>query len=364
MQKTPLYEAHVKSGARIIDFGGWLMPVQYSSILDEHQTTRTSVTLFDTCHMGEFTVEGKDALDFLQYALAADFSKLESGQAKYSFLLNENGGVIDDLIVFKKSLNEYMVCVNAGTILNDFQHFTQRAGNFEVCLKNVSSETAKIDVQGPKTESLMKKFITGALPERFTFRNDSILGIPVILSRTGYTGEDGVELFFASENAEKLWYALLEAGKEFGAIPAGLGARDSLRLEAGYPLYGHELTEKITPLEAGLNFAVNLNKDKFIGKAALTALKEKGLARKLVALEINDKGIPREGYEIIAESKTVGYVTSGTFSPTFKKGIAMAYIDTDQAKENSEINVKIRNNLHKATIKKKPLYPFKGVQNS
>lgn len=361
MKKTPLYNSHVEAGAKIIDFSGWQMPVQYNSIIQEHNNTRNNVTLFDTCHMGEFYVKGEDAFKFLQNVLPADFEKVNIGQAKYTFLLNENAGTIDDLIVFHIDDNQYMICVNAGTIDKDFNALSKHAEKYSIKLTNKSDETAKIDVQGPLAEKVITKFIKDTLPKRFRFIQTEFLGKQIILSRTGYTGEDGFELFLNAEDAEKTWKALLEKGREFNISPAGLGARDSLRLEAGYPLYGHELSDDITPLEAGLSFAVDLNKD-FYGKKALIDKKDKGFDKKLVAVEMLEKGIPREGYKVFDEKgkHEIGIITSGTFSPTFKKGLALAYVKTGNSDINTKLKIKIRNNLFKAVIKKRPIYPFKG----
>jgi aminomethyltransferase len=254
-----------------------------------------------------------------------------------------------------------MLCVNSGTTQKDFDWIKKHADNLGTDLENVSTKTAKIDVQGPFSNNVLKKLVNEELPTRFKFINTRIDNVMVILSRTGYTGEDGFELFFEPKHSEHIWNLLLDAGKEFNIAPAGLGARDSLRLEACYPLYGHELNENITPLEAGLGFAVSLDKDHdFTGKKALLDLKQKGLQKKLVALELIEKGIPREGYEIYKDENKIGEITSGTFSPTFKKGIALGYVNEEFSEPDTPVKVKIRDKFHDAIIKKKPLYSFKG----
>ncbi len=361
MKKTPLYNSHIKAGAKIIDFSGWAMPVQYKSIIKEHENTRNNVTVFDTSHMGEFFITGDGSLNFLQRVLTADIRKVSLNKAKYCFLLNNDGGVIDDLIVFYISEKYYMLCVNSGTIEKNLNWLNKHKNDYDVEILDVSEKTAKIDIQGPKSEQLIKKMTSEILPKRFSFINTRINGDAVLLSRTGYTGEDGFELFFEAKLAEKMWDYIFEFGKDFDIMPAGLGARDSLRLEACYPLYGHELSHDISPVEAGLNFAVDLDKvDNFIGQDKLLELKSKGIKRKLVALKLEGKGIPREGYEVYKNGENIGYISSGTFSPTFKAGIALAYIDKNCSDIGSEIEVKIRKTFHKAKVMKKPLYSFKG----
>ncbi len=361
LKQTPLYKEHIKAGAKMIDFSGWTMPVQYESIIKEHENTRNNVSVFDTSHMGEFFITGDDTFNFLQNVLTADLKKVSIDQAKYCFLLNKQAGIIDDLISFYIADNYYMLCVNSGTREKDFAWLTQYAASYNVDIIDVSNKTAKIDVQGPLSEKVMKKLTDDELPSRFRFINTRIKDITVILSRTGYTGEDGFELFFEADLALEMWHYIFEAGNEFNIKPAGLGARDSLRLEACYPLYGNELSEEINPFIAGLDFAVNLDKkEDFIGKQSLINVKKAGIDEELVALQFVDKGIPRQGYEVFHQGAKIGYISSGTFSPTFKKGIALAYINKKYNEINKEVEVKIRNKFHKAIIMKKPLYSFKG----
>lgn len=359
MKNTPLFDEHKNTNAKMIDFSGWMMPVQYTSIIKEHKNTRTNASLFDICHMGEFYISGKEALPFLQNLVSGDLANIQIGKAKYVLLLNENGGTIDDTIVFHTDENEYLMVVNAGNIDKDFNWLLENKNDYDVTLKNESDNIAKIDIQGPKSEKIISSVTKDTLPKRFHFINTKINDIDVILSRTGYTGEDGFELFINTYQASKMWNYLLEQGKNDGLAPAGLGARDSLRLEACYPLYGHELTDEITPYEAGLNFTVSMNKS-FTGKEKLAKQKEKGISQKLLAIEMNEKAIPREGYEIYKDNEKIGFITSGTFSPTFNKGIAMGYIAANKCEIGSEVQIKIRNKFYKATIKKKPLYEFKG----
>jgi len=360
-KKTPLYDEHVKLNAKIVPFGGWMMPVQYTNVIEEHTAVRTRVGIFDTCHMGEFDVLGRDAFKLLQLVGTNDISKLEDGKAMYSVLCYENGTVIDDCFIYRFSADHYMVVVNASTIKKDFDwlNFQKEKNAFDAAITDMSSTTAKIDIQGPRAFDALQKLTYTNLADlkRFYFISGKVADINCIISRTGYTGEDGFELYFAAEKAPLLWNKLLEAGTEFGIMPCGLGARDTLRLEACYSLYGHELAENITPIEAGLSWAVKTDKE-FVGRQILAYQKTGNNKRILVALEMLDRGILRENYGVFSDKKKIGYVTSGTFSPTFRKSIGLALIEKDYAAIGTEVYVKIRGNIAKAKVVKRPFYEF------
>jgi aminomethyltransferase len=362
-KKTPLYEEHVKLNGKIVPFGGWSMPVQYTNVIDEHNAVRNNVGLFDTCHMGEFRITGKDAFRLLQLVGTNNLEKLVDGKAMYTILCYENGTTIDDSFVYRFSENDYMLVVNASTIKKDFDWlmFQKEKNNFEVNIEDNSNNLAKIDVQGPKAKDTLQKLTNTNLENinRFHFSENKVLEINCIISRTGYTGEDGFELYFEASKASLIWNKLLEAGKEFNIKPCGLGSRDTLRLEACYSLYGHELAENITPIEAGLSWAVKTDKE-FVGKPILADQKAGNNKRILVALEMIDRGIPREEYGVFKNNNKIGYITSGTFSPTLKKSIALALIEKEHAAIGTDLQIKIRDNLVKAKVVKKPFYEFMG----
>lgn len=362
LKKTPLYDEHVKLGAKMVPFGGWNMPVQYTNVIEEHLATRNNVGIFDICHMGEFIFSGKKSLEFLQGLVTNDISKLQDKQCCYNCLCYENGTVIDDLFVYKLKENEYFIVVNASTIEKDFNWFIKHKIP-EVELKNISDDIAKIDIQGPRAQDTMQKLTDFGLSniKRFFCEKIKFKGIDdeILISRTGYTGEDGFEIYFNPKYASLMWNNILEAGKEFGIKPCGLGARDTLRVESGYSLYGHEINESITPIEAGLGFAVKLNKD-FIGKEVLQMQKENGTEKKLICFEMIDRAVPREQYAIMANNKKVGFVSSGTFSPFFKKGIGMGFIRSELSNIGNEISIGIRGKEYKAAIVKRPFYQYRG----
>lgn len=361
MKITPLYEKHIKCNGKIIDFGGWSLPVEYTGIIPEHEAVRTKAGIFDVSHMGEITVHGEDAKNYLQMVLTNDISLLNNNQIAYTTMCYPHGGVVDDLLVYKYTNENYLLVVNASNTEKDFQWLKENLfGNTEI--QNVSDKYAQIALQGPLAQTILQKVTEKNLNDiAFYYFSDNVQigNIKALVSRTGYTGEDGFELYFDSSNAEKVWDILLEAGKEEGLIPAGLGARDTLRFEASLPLYGHELDENITPFEAGLGFCVKLGKEKFIGKEALTKQKEDGLIRKIVGFEMVDRGIPRSNYEVYAQGRKIGHVTTGSYSPTLKKNIGLALLDSAYTKEGSEIEILIRNKNLKAKIIKKPFYTKK-----
>lgn len=348
LKRTPLYAAHVAAGAKIVPFGGWEMPVQYSGILAEHLAVRQRVGLFDVSHMGEFVVTGLDRLNRL---LTNDLRKLAVGQGQYTLMCNAAGGVIDDLIAYRVEADQFLLVVNASTIATD-RAWLESQG---VAVEDQSDRTAALALQGP----LAKKFLenSAALPA-FNIEQESVFGCVCWVARTGYTGEDGFEILCAAGDAEELWNELLEFGAEFGILPCGLGSRDTLRLEACLPLHGNDLTETTTPAEAGLNRFVALEKGEFIGRAVLAEQREKGVARKLVAFKMAAKGCPppRAHYAIMAGGQKVGEVTSGTQSPTLGGGIGMGYVATGSANVGAPIEIEVRGKLFPATIEKKPLY--------
>lgn len=361
MKKTPLYEKHIQLKGKMIDFGGWSLPVEYTGIIPEHEAVRTKAGIFDVSHMGEITVKGEDSEKYLQMLLTNDISLLNNNQIAYTAMCYPHGGVVDDLLVYKYSNTDYLLVVNASNTEKDYQWMKENIfGNTEIL--NVSENYAQLALQGPLAETILQKLTSKNLNEiEFYYFNDNVKvgNIEALVSRTGYTGEDGFELYFAYDKAEEMWDLILEAGKDEGLIPAGLGARDTLRFEASLPLYGHELNENITPLEAGLGFFVKLNKENFIGKEALARQKSEGLQRKIVGFEMIDRGIPRNNYEVYKEGEKIGYVTTGSFSPTLKKNIGLALIDSAYSKEGTEIEILIRNKNSKAKVIKKPFYSKK-----
>ena len=362
IKRTLLYEAHIKLGARMVEFEGWLMPVFYTNVIDEHITTRTKAGLFDICHMGEIMVEGGDAFRLVQKLVTKDINNLGEGDVVYTVMCNENGGIADDLTIYCFNNNKYMLVVNAGTIDKDLRWIRKWSLGFDVTITNKTDELAKLDLQGPNSEQILQKMTKADLKnlKRFGFIEGEISGVKAIISKTGYTAEDGFELYFDVGKAAEIWNKILMVGKEFGLKPIGLGARDTLRLEACYSLYGHELNEKITPVEAGIGFAVSGDKDDFIGKKVLKEQIENGTKRLIVAFEMVEKAIPRNDYEIFKDGKKIGHVTSGTMSPTFKKGIGLGMISIENAKVGNEIEIKIRDKLYKANVVKRPFYGYKG----
>ncbi|MEK4375548.1 glycine cleavage system aminomethyltransferase GcvT [Bacillus sp. FSL L8-0215] len=361
LKRTPLFHAYETFGAKTIDFGGWELPVQFSSIKEEHEAVRTKAGLFDVSHMGEVDVKGQDALPFLQRLLTNDVSKLTDGKALYTAMCYEDGGTVDDLLVYQKEKNHYLLVINASNIDKDVDWLLKHQEKDDVLIKNISDQTALLALQGPLAADIIKEVageeVTSLKP--FTFLSKAeVANKEVLVSRTGYTGEDGFEIYCqSSEDAVHLWSALLEAGQPKGLIPCGLGARDTLRFEARLPLYGQELTKDISPLEGGIGFAVKTDKEAdFIGKAALKKQKEEGLKRKLVGIEMIDKGIPRTDYPVFSGEKQVGIVTTGTQSPTLKKNVGLALIETSVAELGAEVEVQVRKKRLKAKIVATPFY--------
>ena len=336
LKRTPLFDSYSKYGGKTIDFGGWELPVQFSSIKEEHDAVRNRAGLFDVSHMGEIFVEGADSLHFLQKLLTNDVSKIAIGGAQYSAMCYENGGVVDDLLTYRLDENQYLLCVNASNIEKDFEWMKQNIEG-EVSVINKSDEFGQLALQGPLAQEVLQTLTSTDLSEigYFKFKNSVVVGgFDVIVSRSGYTGEDGFEIYGTPEAIISLWDQILQAGEAQGVIPTGLGARDTLRFEACLPLYGQELSQDISPLEAGIGFAVKLQKEvDFNGKQALIAQKEAGLPRKLVGVEMIDKGIPRHGYKVKKDGVEIGEITTGTQSPMTKRNIGLALIDAKFAEE-------------------------------
>jgi aminomethyltransferase len=359
MKRTPLFPVYEQYGAKTIDFGGWELPVQFSSIKEEHEAVRTRAGLFDVSHMGEIEVKGKDSLAFLQKVMTNDIAKLTNGRAQYTLMCYEHGGTVDDLLIYKKDEDHYLLVVNAANTEKDVEWLKQHVFG-DVELINISVEMAQLALQGPLAEKVLQLLTDIDLSQMkfFEFKdNVNFQGVNALVSRTGYTGEDGFEIYCRSEEAIPLWHAILEAGKEEGVLPCGLGARDTLRFEATLPLYGQELSKDITPIEAGLGFAVKTNKEvDFIGKDVLKKQKEEGTLRKLVGIEMIDKGIPRHGYPIFSEEEEIGVVTTGTQSPTLKKNIGLALVKSEFASVDTEVKVDIRGKRLKAKVVATPFY--------
>jgi aminomethyltransferase len=366
-KKTPLYEEHVRLGAKMVHFAGWLMPVQYTSIVEEHQAVRNNVGIFDISHMGQLIVDGAGAREWLNTMLTNNVGKLDVGMGQYSFLLNERGGIIDDLIVYRIDDLKFLLVVNAARRDEDFawlqDHLpadgtTVSAAN-SVQILNRSAGFGGVAIQGPRIAELFHALF-GAntdLPSRNSIADFPFEGTTVSVARTGYTGEDGIEVFFRAPDAVKFWNAALEKGKPFGTKPSGLGARDTLRLEMCYPLNGSDLSPERNPIEAGLGFFVDLTKPNFIGREVLVETKEKGPREKLVPFRMKEKGPPpRAHYAVFENAERVGEVTSGTLSPSLNWGIGMAYVSTGRAKIGAQIDIEIRGQKFPATIEKKPLY--------
>ncbi|MHB1315718.1 MAG: glycine cleavage system aminomethyltransferase GcvT [Christensenellales bacterium] len=344
MKKTPLYEDHLKLNGKIIEFGGWALPVQYKGIMEEHQQVRNYAGLFDVSHMGEITVKGRDAEGFLQKMVTNDISAAKDFQIVYSPVCYPNGGVVDDLLVYRFHREFYLLVVNASNTDKDFEWLSQHVFG-DVSVENVSDSYAQLALQGPKAQKILQKMSNSSLDEiRFYhFLPDvKINGLSMIVSRTGYTGEDGFELYLPPEHASAIWNAILSAGSEEGLMPIGLGARDTLRFEAALPLYGHEISAEISPLEAGLGKFVKLNKEDFIGKEALGEQSRAGLHRKLAGFEMTQPGIPRGGYEVWAKGSQIGFVTTGSYAPTLQKSIGMALVSAQFAEAGSLFEIIIR----------------------
>lgn len=357
MKRTPLYAAHRRAKAKMVEFAGWEMPVQYTGVIEEHRAVRSRAGIFDVSHMGEIDIQGPDAVEFCQQISANDVSRMKVSQAQYNLLLNEQGGVVDDVIFYRLEPNHFLVCVNASNSDKDFAWMLNHAAG-KVEIKNESARYAQLAVQGPLTEKILQPLTSLKLNEikSFYFAWGDVASVRCLVARTGYTGEPGFELYCDAENADRLWSALLEGGKQDGLVPAGLGARDTLRLEKAYPLYGHELDDTTTPLEAGLEWVTKLTKPSFIGREVLVRQKEAGPKRKLVGLELIEPGIARSDYPLVKDGEPIGRVTSGTQSPTLGRAIALAYAAVEQARVDNTVEVEIRARKVRAKIVPLPFY--------
>ena len=360
LKRTPLYELHVKAGARMVPFGGWEMPVQYTSIVEEHRTVRRAVGCFDVSHMGEFEVEGPGALGALQRLTTNDVAALEVGQVQYSLLCYPDGGVVDDLTLYRLEPERYMMTVNAANIDKDWAWVTEQSGSIGAARwRNVSAETGLIAVQGPRAEALVGRLADRDVPGigYYRFARGKVAGVAVLISRTGYTGEDGFELYSAAAETARLWAALLDAGAAEGAASIGLGARDTLRLEMRYALYGNDIDQTTNPLEAGLGWVVKLGKGEFVGRAAIERVKAEGPNRKLVGLEMVDRSVARHGYPVLHDGARIGVVTSGSYGPSVDKFIALAYVKTPHAAVGTDLAVEIRGQARPARVVPTPFQP-------
>lgn len=356
MKNTALTDLHISLGAKMVPFAGYNMPVQYSGINDEHQTVRTGVGVFDVSHMGEFILKGEKALDLIQKISSNDASKLYPGKVQYAYIPNENGGIVDDFLTYKIDDETYLLVVNASNIDKDWD-WISKYNTFGVDMKNISDQTSLLAVQGPKAAETLQSLtdIELASMEYYTFAKGTFAGVEnVLISATGYTGAGGFEIYVANEDTKKVWDAVFAAGASFGIKPIGLGARDTLRLEMGFCLYGNDIDDSTSPLAAGLGWVTKFTKE-FVNSENLKAEKEKGTSQKLVGFEMIDRGIPRHDYEIVdVDGHVIGRVTSGTQSPTLKKSIGLGYVNNAFSKEGTEIYINIRNQKVKAVVKKGP----------
>jgi aminomethyltransferase len=358
--RTPLFDAHVRLGARMVEFAGWDMPVQYSGLLEEHAAVRTAVGLFDVSHMGEVVFRGPRALSALQAAFTNDLARAADGQAQYGCLCRESGGIVDDVVVYRRAADDLLVCVNAANRKKDAEWLAAHAGGADV--RDESDAWAQLALQGPRAAGLLQRLTDAPLSGLGTYRfvQARVLGRPCLLARTGYTGEDGFELFCRPEDAVALWDGLLAAGGPEGILPCGLGCRDTLRLEMAYRLYGADMDDETTPLEAGLAWVVKLDKGDFVGRAALARQREAGLSRKLVGFRLTAPGIARHGHPVVRDGKTVGVVTSGTRSPSLGISIGLAYLPPALAAEDSTFEVEIRGKPVAAAVVRTPFYTHPG----
>ena len=357
LKRTPLFDVHRSLNAKLVDFGGWNMPVQYSGVLAEHNAVRTSVGVFDVSHMGEIEIKGPEAAKLVDFVATNNAGKLKTGQAHYSALLYEHGGFVDDILVHKVSDDEYFLCVNASNQEKDFEHIREQ-NRFDANVEFVSDRFAQIAVQGPKALTVLQKLTDTNLADikYYWFSDGTVAGVPARIAHTGYTGEDGFEVYVAPESAASVWHSIFEAGREFDIKACGLGARNTLRLEAKMALYGHEITASINPLEADLGWMVKMDKGDFIGRSALERVTQDGITRKLTGFEMKNRGIGRDGYEVWVENQPAGWVTSGGPSPTLNKNIGLCYLPVEKAVPGTDIQVIIRNNPVDAVTVATPFY--------
>jgi len=358
LKKTPLNEEHRRLGAKMVPFVGWDMPVQYTGVIDEHMAVRTAAGIFDVSHMGEIEVKGKDALAFLQKITTNDVSKLDEGQIHYAGLTYPEGTFVDDLLVYKFKSDHYLLVVNASNTDKDFEWCLKNKTGFDVQIVNRSPEYAQIALQGPGAEKILNPLTDLSLPDMkyYWFAMGKVNGAECIVSRTGYTGEDGFEVYSKLSDAVGIWKAMMEEGMKSGIKPAGLGARDTLRLEAKMALYGNDIDNTTTVLEAGLGWVLKLEKGNFNGRDVLLKQKEQGLKRKLVGFEMVDKGIARHGYDVVKGGKKIGYVSSGSHAPFLQKAIGLAYLPSEMSEIGTEFEIDVRGKNLKAVVVKTPFY--------
>lgn len=356
MRRTPLYDAHRALGARLVEFAGWEMPVQYTGIIEEHLAVRRRAGLFDVSHMGEVEIRGAGALEACQLATANDVRRLRDGTAQYSLLLTPHGGIVDDIIVHRRAADRLFLCVNAANRTRDVAYLREHVRGAEVVDR--SDDFALLALQGPRATAILSRLSGVPLEQlpRFAFAEGAVAGRDALVAHTGYTGEDGWELYCAPGDAAGIWSALLEAGAPDGIAAAGLGARDTLRLEAALPLYGHELSEETTPFEARLGWVVRMDKGPFVGREALEAHRRRGPRRLLVGMMVTAGGIPRAGYAILQDGRCIGEVTSGTMSPSLGKGIALGYVDPAASATGTEVAIQIRSRAAAAQVVPLPFY--------
>ena len=360
LKATPLLGLHKELGAKLVPFVGWNMPIQFAGVLSEHICVRERVGLFDVSHMGEIEVKGKDAKKFLQFLLSNNVEKMFDGSILYSLMCYETGGVVDDLLAYRFSENHYFLCVNASNSDKDYDWIARHASSFNVNIKNTSSETSQLALQGPDAKNVLQSLCDISLDDLsyYNFRKGMVNNVESLISRTGYTGEDGFELYLSPEKVSEVFRSLMEQGRSYGVQPIGLGARDTLRIEMGYPLYGNEIDNNPTPLDAGLGWVVKFDKGEFLGRGSLLKQKEQGSPRrKLVGLKLLARGVPRAHYQVFKNGESVGEVTSGTFSPTLNTGVGLCYVSSEYSDIGNHLDVKIRDQLVATEVIQLPFVP-------
>ena len=360
LKATPLLGLHKELGAKLVPFAGWNMPIQFAGVLSEHTCVRERVGLFDVSHMGEIEVKGKDAKKFLQFLLSNNVEKMFDGSILYSLMCYETGGVVDDLLAYRFSENHYFLCVNASNSDKDYDWIARHASSFNVNIKNTSSETSQLALQGPDAKNVLQSLCDISLDDLsyYNFRKGMVNNVESLISRTGYTGEDGFELYLSPEKVSEVFRSLMEQGRSYGIQPIGLGARDTLRIEMGYPLYGNEIDNNPTPLDAGLGWVIKFDKGEFLGRGSLLKQKEQGSPRrKLVGLKLLTRGVPRAHYQVFKNGESVGEVTSGTFSPTLNTGVGLCYVSSEYSDIGNHLDVKIRDQLVATEVIQLPFVP-------
>ena len=360
LKATPLLGLHKELGAKLVPFAGWNMPIQFAGVLSEHTCVRERVGLFDVSHMGEIEVKGKDAKKFLQFLLSNNVEKMFDGSILYSLMCYETGGVVDDLLAYRFSENHYFLCVNASNSDKDYDWIARHASSFNVNIKNTSSETSQLALQGPDAKNVLQSLCDISLDDLsyYNFRKGMVNNVESLISRTGYTGEDGFELYLSPEKVSEVFRSLMEQGRLYGIQPIGLGARDTLRIEMGYPLYGNEIDNNPTPLDAGLGWVIKFDKGEFLGRGSLLKQKEQGSPRrKLVGLKLLTRGVPRAHYQVFKNGESLGEVTSGTFSPTLNTGVGLCYVSSEYSDIGNHLDMKIRDQLVATEVIQLPFVP-------